>query len=85
MGSYLEHERRKNSFEELDIQGHKSVYFAEPQKAIIAGNYRKGLDCSKRACVTTYLNGKMLFTLTLKNTALMCMQKGCSAFMLLPS
>lgn len=61
------------------------MYFAKPQKAIIAGNYRKGLDFSKRACVTTYLNGKMLFSLTLKNTVLMCMQQGCSAFVLLLS
>lgn len=42
------------------------MYSAEPQKAIIAGNYTRDLDFSKRACVAAYLNEKMLFSLMLK-------------------
>lgn len=38
-GVTLEHEWRKNGLEEADFQGHENVYFAEPQKAIIAGNW----------------------------------------------
>lgn len=45
------------------------MYSAEPQKAIIAGNYTRDLDFSERACVAAYLNEKM-FSLMLKKHCL---------------
>ena len=62
------------------------MYFAKPQKAIIAGNYTRDLDCSESLCCSIPKRDNVVF-INAKETlsVLTYIQKGCIPFVLLLS